>query len=212
MNSRIARTALLTSKHAGHDDVHRPALVKSRPAADESTAWRRQVLGSLTCSACCRCPRRTRGSAASLSARSTATAGLGKLLHPTPPAGRKQVLSMQPSFSSPIHTASPLKGFRSKALSLPSLCLVLTECVEMLSCHKLCQPEVRLRLEGSSAEHVCLALQVQLQAESAGSSGAPEPSQAMRPPDGAHEGPRLTAEITCSPLRVLTGQGPDLNR
>jgi hypothetical protein len=28
----------------------------------------------------------------------------------------------------------------------------------------------------------------------------------------AHSGPRLVSEIHCSPLRVLTGQGPDINR
>jgi hypothetical protein len=31
-------------------------------------------------------------------------------------------------------------------------------------------------------------------------------------PEEAHRGPRLVSEIHCSPLRVLTGQGPDINR
>ena len=37
-------------------------------------------------------------------------------------------------------------------------------------------------------------------------------SHAIQLPDEAQRGPQLVAEIACSPLRVLIGQGPDLDR
>ena len=52
-----------------------------------------------------------------------------------------------------------------------------------------------------------------LHAGSAGSPQAQEPEQAAEPAGGAHEGPpQLLTHISCSPHRLLTGQGPALDR
>lgn len=49
-------------------------------------------------------------------------------------------------------------------------------------------------------------------AGTASKAAVQQDAEAQQQPGGAQDGPVVTAEITCSPLRVLTGQGPSLDR
>ena len=51
-----------------------------------------------------------------------------------------------------------------------------------------------------------------LSAGTASKAAIQQDAEAQQQPGGAQDGPVVTAEITCSPLRVLTGQGPSLDR
>ena len=51
-----------------------------------------------------------------------------------------------------------------------------------------------------------------LSAGTASKAAVQQDAEAQQQPGGAQDGPVVTAEITCSPLRVLTGQGPSLDR